>query len=279
MTEEHKTAVELAYSPSSKAPNYPEHIADYRRLSRPCIEAARVQKIPYGPGDDEWFLSNATDKSEKLFVFIHGGYWQFLSANESVFFVDGLKSADIDCVSINYSLAPGASMELIIAQCEQALLAIAKLYPRARWVLSGSSAGAHLSAMMLGHESVMSTLKSRLKAVVLCSGVFDLRPIVGTYINDALKLTLARALDVSPLYRPVLSDSVLYPRILLAVGEFETDAFKGQSLAYAQYLQQLGLSVDSIHIANRNHFDIVFDLDNPATVLGSYVRGQLSSSG
>ncbi len=278
MTEEQKTAVELAYSPSSLAPNYPQHIADYARLSRPCIEAARVQKIAYGPGADEWFFTNATQSSKSVLVFIHGGYWQFLSANDSVFFVDGLKSAGMDSVSINYSLAPVASLEQIIAQCEQALLAIAKLYPTALFVLAGSSAGAHLSAMMLSQATVMAALKSRLKAVVLCSGVFDLRPLVGTYINNALGLNLARALEVSPLYRPAVSESIYCPRLLVAVGQFETDAFKGQSRAYASYARQLGLSVDSIEVANRNHFDIVFDLDNPATVLGFYVQSQLISS-
>jgi arylformamidase len=270
MTEAHKTPIELAYSPSSVAPHYAEHIAQYEQLSLPVIKGKLVQPIAYGEGTDQWFWSNAQADSARIFIYIHGGYWQFLSANESLFFVEPMRRHGIASVSINYSLAPQATIKQMMQQCARAVAYLAQLYPKAQLVLAGSSAGAHLCSALLADQLLMERLAGRLMGVVLCSGVFDLRPLVPTYINDALGLTLATALDCSPLYLPV-SQLTRGVSILAAWAEQETAAFKGQSRQYGGYLQSLGVAVHLTEIAQRNHFNIVFDLSDPKTELGARV--------
>lgn len=56
----------------------------------------------------------------------------------------------------------------------------------------GHSAGAHLVAMLLFSgwlDQLDESMCCRLKGFVLISGVYDLTPLVSTYINDALKLS------------------------------------------------------------------------------------------
>ena len=92
--------------------------------------------------------------------------------------------------------------------------------------------------------------------LVLLSGIYDLRPLVGTYINDALRMDQLEAMTLSP----ALRDLAGFPPTLVAWGEHETDEFKRQSRHFAQVLGQAGASIRTIEAAGRNHFDIVHDL-------------------
>ncbi len=279
MSQLHKTPLEIAYSPSTLAPNYPLHLERYAASGAELIQAGFVQKIAYGSHPDEWFWSSAkTSHAKKIFVFVHGGYWQLLSASESLFLGPGMQPLQIESVSINYSLAPKANLPQMVDQCARALAALAGLYPEAQLVLSGSSAGAHLCAMLISDAVLMTRLGQRLVGVVLCSGVFDLRPLVSTYINEPLGLTVASALEVSPLFCQPQQAALQATRLLLAWGEHETAAFKGQSRQYCSYLQSRGARVQTQELPGKNHFDLVFDFDNPASVLGSFVGNQLTNA-
>jgi arylformamidase len=272
MSEQNKTPLELAYSPSSCAPLYEQHIVDYRVRGRGAISSGLLKKVAYGQHEDEWFWSGASAQSKRVFVFIHGGYWQFLSASDAVFFAQGLGEQGIDSVSVNYTLAPQADLKTIVDQCVRALQTLIYLYPNAQLVISGSSAGAHLTAMLFSRTELMASLNKQLSGVLLCSGVFDLRPLVNTYVNDALQLTTESALALSPLYLPVLS----HAPVCIVYGAQETDAFKGQSRHYKYYLDSLRLPSTLFEIKQRNHFDIVFDFDQPHCIVGQFISQSFS---
>jgi arylformamidase len=51
-------------------------------------------------------------------------------------------------------------------------------------------------------------------------------------------------------------------------GENETDQFKRQSRTFAQALQEAGTDCVEFECAARNHFDVILDLADPATLLG-----------
>src|SRR5215470_1466220 len=63
-------------------------------------------------------------------------------------------------------------------------------------VLSGWSAGGHLTAQCLGHP--------RVSAGLAVSGVFELGPIRDTYLNDKLQPTDAELAKLSPLRLPMI---------------------------------------------------------------------------
>ena len=84
-----------------------------------------------------------------------------------------------------YTLAPDASLTEIVAEINAALDWLAANGAahgiNGKVVLSGWSAGGHLTAQCLGHP--------RVSAGLAISGVFELGPIRDTYLNEKLRLT------------------------------------------------------------------------------------------
>jgi len=197
-----------------------------------------------------------------LLVFVHGGYWQALSAADSLFPAAELAAAGWSYAAVEYTVAPRGSIDGMVAECTQALRELATEHRR-RVVLVGHSAGAHLVAM----AALAQRPPMVVDAVVLLSGVFDLRPLVGTSINAPLGLDDERAMRLSPL----LMAAQPHPRVVVAWGENETSEFKRQSREYALHVRGYGSTVLQLECGRRNHFDIVFDLAEPASELGALV--------
>ncbi|CAF4695358.1 unnamed protein product, partial [Rotaria sp. Silwood2] len=83
---------------------------------------------------DLYFPSNVTEllpsidsiKPKAIFVYIHGGYWQFLSRNESAFMAQTMSDAQILTAVIGYPIAPHGTIDQIVTCVEQALVKILK---------------------------------------------------------------------------------------------------------------------------------------------------------
>jgi arylformamidase len=141
--------------------------------------------------------------------------------------------------------------------------------------LAGCSAGGHLAAMTaLTDWESQGLLTQPLRSVTLLSGVFDLRPIPLTYVNDAVGMSLEDALSNSPF---LLADGAQgnLPPTLIVWGDNETAEFKRQSRDYAQALTRKGVTVHAEEIMGRNHFDLIFDLGEPATRFGTLTLERL----
>ncbi|MCA8299241.1 alpha/beta hydrolase [Burkholderia sp. AU30198] len=261
-------SLDREYSPSSAAPNYRDAVAAYASKSAEVLDTLPGRRLSYGPSPDEYVIVFEPDMPgrRKMLVFIHGGYWQELSADESCFPAGELLERGIAYASINYTLAPDASIAHIAAQCGSALRTIAHEYPDTSFVLAGSSAGAHLAAMLATMDWAPADIR-RLSGYLLISGIYDLCPITHTYINAPLKLDLIQARAVSPAFLPVRH---VAPSVV-CWGEHETSEFKRQSAEHAERLAQHGVPVELFEVSNRNHFDILFDLSDPVTQLGKAV--------
>jgi len=266
---------EREYSPSSCIDDIVPFLRAYGERSRAAEARARVIKdLAWGPGADETLdFFPAARPDAPLLVFIHGGYWQELSKEESLFAGADCAAAGVAYAAINYTLAPAARLDQIVDQCRRALAWLAAEGGRlgfdpGRIHVAGSSAGAHLAAMMLTPRPVP------LAGLVLLSGVFDLAPLAGTYIDEPLRLTPADIAGLSPRY---LDPGAPLP-VLVAWGENETGEFKRQSRDYAAHLRAAGFAVAEDEIPAVNHFDIVFDLGDPATRLGGVVMDQIAGA-
>ena len=88
-------------------------------------------------------ITKQTSEQSATLVFIHGGYWQELSALDSMFGARAIGCLGINWAAINYGLAPTVSLDVIVQRCKLALMALAKRNSKTRFVLAGSSAGAH----------------------------------------------------------------------------------------------------------------------------------------
>lgn len=271
---------ERAYSPSSSIGG---DWSPYRRAYQDRSAAARReaaalggrwQRLDYGPLPSqgiELCLPPAAPTAVPLLVYIHGGYWQALSAQESLFAASGCIERGIAFAAVDYTLAPLATVAGIVAECRLALAALigqaaALGIDAARIVVAGSSAGAHLAAQCALPEARDHYPGGQgPAATVLVSGVYWLAPLVGTSINAALRLDEAAAVAVSPGHRQLAG----FPRSLLAWGEIEPLPFEQQSRAFAAALAVRGTPVGLMPVAGRNHFDVILDLADPATALGA----------
>jgi len=265
-------ADQLQYFPSSITANFRHIINEYRRLS--VVELERHDHLVhrrYGDDADEVVvLTGAVTKAAPVHIFIHGGYWQELSWRDAFFPAGGFSAAGVTFGALNYSLAPKLTLAAIVEQCRRAVADLAILSldvgGSGRISLSGSSAGAHLAAMLaMTRWSDFGLNHDPIAALVLVSGIYDLEPLVKTTINAPLQLTRAEARRLSPLRMSTSAP----PPCIVCWGEHETEAFKRQGCAYAHRLNHAGADVHRFEAPGRNHFDITFDLSDPATVLGA----------
>ncbi len=192
-----------------------------------------------------------------VLVFIHGGYWRSLSKAEFSWIAPAFVARDIKVAVVDYGLAPTYPMESIVSQN---LAAIAHVWLNAKSlgisrdaiVVSGHSAGGHLTAMMLAArwKSFDARLPiDLLKGGVAISGLYDMEPLRHTpYLNADLQLTLDRVAPLSPLYMTPGSDAPL----ITAVGGDESDEFKRHNreigIAWASVLRE------DVPLPGANHF-------------------------
>ena len=193
--------LEREYSPSSCVTNYLELVQSYTSESKEISKLLKFEKdLIYGISIDETLdLCLAKVDDSPLVIFIHGGYWQLLSKNDCLFPAKDFFDEGISYCSIDYTLAPHANIDEMIEQCIRAVQwlyqsAIKYGYDEKKFFLIGSSAGAHLAAMtMLTDWENYDLPADIIKGCTLLSGVYDIRPIVKTYINEPLNLDMQTA--------------------------------------------------------------------------------------
>jgi len=275
------------YSPSSCVDDINVFLDAYASASRKAKdraikEGSCLPDIAYGRNEDErldLFLPPTTDHAP-LHIYIHGGYWQALSKEDSLFAAPMFQQHGSFFAALNYSLAPNATLTQIVRQIR---LAISWLFEHAdnwgfdrdRITLSGSSAGAHLAIMMLLTEwSQYGLPNDAIKGVCAVSGIYDLEPIRLSYVNEPLGMSLKEAAANSPMGKKLRN----HCPIILAYGDNETNEFKRQTNEYRDFLLQFGATVTFSEIEDRNHFDVVMDLMDENSWLARQALKQIAGS-
>jgi arylformamidase len=262
---------EREYSPSSAiGGNYAPFIAEYvARSAAAHASVPATRDLRYGPGARatlDFFPAPPGAGRAGLLVYFHGGYWQELSTAASAFLAPAWHTAGYAHAVVGYTLAPAARLPEIVAECRAALTwlrahADALGFDPTNVVVAGSSAGAYLAAACASQSA------GTIRGIVPVSGIFDVAPLIGTSINDALGLdaSTAAALDL------LAADRAFCPAVV-AWGEIETSEFKRQSRAFATQLVEAGTACTTLEVPGRNHFDVVLELGDPATPLFAAAR-------
>ncbi|XP_027706018.1 kynurenine formamidase [Vombatus ursinus] len=265
-----KEDLEKQYSPSrwSHRLSAEEVIKAHVRVGTEATKEAQASKqnllgVAYGEGSGEkldiYFPAKITEELP-FFLFIHGGYWQEGSKDYSAFVVPPLTAAGVAVAVVAYDLAPKGNVDLMFSQVRRSALFIQKQYSFNRGIyLCGHSAGAHLASMVLLTDWAEHEVIPNIKGFFLVSGIYDLEPIVHTYVNDILQMTLEEAQRNSPMFcqKEAQSQVTSTCELIIAVGQHDSPEFHRQSLDYFQALRLHGWRVSFIEISNVDHFDII----------------------
>lgn len=254
---------EAEYNNRARVPENPAIIAGWSRDASAYREAHQgaLKVIPYGPGERNRIDLFGGDGAGPVVVFIHGGYWQALDGSYFSHLARGLNAHGIDVAVPSYDLCPTVSIAEIIAEMRAVSRELAGL--GRPLIVSGHSAGGHLAACMLATDwraFDASLPEGLVRAAYAISGLFDLRPLVHTSVNTALKLDDASAKAVSPLFWKSPSRD----RVLDAVvGGNESAEYLRQSRTIVDAWGAAGMATRFATIPDANHFTAIAPLADP----------------
>jgi arylformamidase len=267
---------ERRYNPRTTVPDRAE-IA-----SRWAAEGERVRAqsrcrldVPYGIDPMETMdLFLPEGKVKGLLMFIHGGYWRANDKRDFSFIAPAFTRAGVMVAMPNYSLCPAVTVDVIVRQMLQACAWLHRNgrhfeAPAGDLVVSGHSAGGHLTAMMLAAlwPVLASDLPARVvRAGISLSGLYDVRPLMAVQsINAEVRLDEAMALKVSPALMPPATDAPLHT----FVGGDENEGFHIQNRLIARAWP--GVHRRHPDVPGANHFTLLDHLANPLDRLNRQV--------
>ena len=258
--------LDLGFNNTIHVPETPTIVAEWDRLSAE-MRARHPQSLDlrYGPRERNRIDFLKANNGGPTLVFIHGGYWQTRAKETFAFCARGPMAHGINVALIGYTLAPDATLDQIVDEVRTGIDTLVNELPALgssadNMVVSGWSAGGHLSSMTLGHPHI--------KAGLLISGIYDLEPIRHSYLNAKLGLDEAMSRRNSPVLQPGGIDKPL----VVVAGSGELPLLRKQSADFAAHRAIHGLPVVYEEIPGANHFTMMDELASPSGRLTTLVR-------
>jgi arylformamidase len=242
-------------------------VADWEQRS-----AAMRQKhsshldLRYGPRERNRIDFLKAAEQAPTLLFIHGGYWQTRAKEVFTVFAEGPMAHGINVALIGYTLAPDATLDQIVAEIHQGIDYLVGQLPAlgadaSGIVVSGWSAGGHLTSMALSHPKV--------RAGMAISGIYDLEPIRHSYLNVKLRLDGPMSHRNSPMAQ---AEGAMKPLSLVAGGA-ELPLLRKQTADFAGHRARYGLPVTYEEIPGADHFTIMNEMRSPKGRITALVRG------
>ena len=243
------------YNNTEAVKNSVEYVAAMREESLVRrAESPALLDQPYGPLErNKVDFFPAADLSAPCLFFIHGGYWQRNSREGFSVLGDGVRPHGWSMAIPGYTLTPDATMTAIVEELRAALDWV-RTRVTGPVIVSGWSAGGHLTAMVLGHPAVHAGLA--------ISGVFELGPIRDTYLNEKARITEAEAETLSPLRHPVCPKPLTF-----VYGSAELPPLVADSRALHFKRSSAHAPGALIPGAGLNHFTILDSMRRPGGML------------
>ena len=193
--------------------------------------------LRYGPRERNRIDFLKAREGAPTLLFIHGGYWQTRAKEVFTVFAEGPMAHGINVALIGYTLAPDATLDQIVAEIHAGIDYLTAQLPALGAaddgiVVSGWSAGGHLTSMALAHPKV--------RGGMAISGIYDLEPIRHSYLNVKLKLDEAMSRRNSPMMQP---GGPLKPLSLVA-GSAELPLLRKQTADFVGSPRQIRIAGD-----------------------------------
>ena len=221
--------------------------------------------LRYGPRERNRIDFLKAREQAPTLLFIHGGYWQARAKEVFTVVAEGPVAHGINVALIGYTLAPDATLDEIVAEIHAGIDYIAAQLPALGAagdgiVVSGWSAGGHLTSMALSHPKV--------RGGMAISGIYDLEPIRHSYLDVKLKLDEAISRHNSPMMQAGGPPKPLS----LVVGSAELPLLRKQTADFAGHRARYGLPVTYEEIRSADHFTIMHEMMSPQGRITTLIR-------
>jgi arylformamidase len=226
--------------------------------------------LAYGPRPRNRIDYFSAGRGTPVLVFIHGGFWQMRSKDDFAFLAESFLGSGVSVAMVGYPLGPDATMDEIVADAHAAIRYLATELPKLggdpeRVVVSGWSSGGHLATMVLDEPL--------LRGGVSISGIFELEPLVKSYVNDKLHMDQAMARRNSPILQLPRSSK----RLDLFAGSAELPEMRRQTADYASARRAAGLPVQYAEIPDANHYTILHSMMDTDGTIHQAILAMLNS--
>jgi arylformamidase len=271
-----------AYDQSKYAPNLQQIVKRYESNSNAMrLRLGEPKRFNYGPTAIERLEVYSTKRpNAPIHIHIHGGAWRQRPATEYGFPAEMLMNAGAHYVVPDFISVDETNGDLM-AMVEHVRRAIAWTVRNAqsfggdaeRVYLSGFSSGAHLAgvALLTPWRADFDLPDNVIKGAVLCSGMYDLKPVRlsarSKYVRftDEIEERLSTQRHLARIITP----------LVLAHGTYETPEFQRQTRDFAAALKAASKPVQYFVNENYNHFEMMETFANPYGLLGRAVLDQM----
>ena len=256
------------YLTGQMRPHFPALMEAFQRDSDAIPPTAA--NVRYGPHPRQTFdFLQSQAPWRGTLAYFHAGYWQSRDKSLFRFIAPALMQHGLDMAMVGYPLCPDVTLPELVQATRAAIPAILAHAASAGrggagLVAAGHSAGGHIVAELALSDWAGA---SPIVGVAALSGVYDLEPLVGTPLNDKLRLNPATARAMSPLRR-VRSGM---PPALFAVGGLETAAFQRQNADMHAAWAAAGNPARCLVVDGADHFTLLRHLQRPGNLLAGIV--------
>jgi arylformamidase len=270
-----------AYDQLVYAPNRDQvHQRNVFNSNRVRERLGAPKRFSYGPTPIEALdLFTATTPNAPINVFIHGGAWRQREAKDYAFLAEMFVRAGAHFIALDFVGVENSKGDLL-PMADQVRRAAAWVYKNAksfggdpeRIFVSSQSSGAHLAGNVVTTEwSKYGVPATIMKGALLCSGMYDLKPVRLSKRSEYVAFTDQMEEELSSIRRLDL----LNCPVIVAYGTYETPEFQRQNREFAEAVKAAGKPATLLVGEGYNHFEMAEMIGNPLSLLGSAVLEQM----
>jgi arylformamidase len=267
--------LDAAYDQSKYAPN--QQVVQQRRTINSARARARIGeplRLAYGASEIEQLdVYRAKRANAPINVFVHGGAWRNGRSPDFAYLAEIFVNAGAHSVILDFINIDAAAGNLM-TMARQVRAAVAWVYKNAarfggdpnRLYVSGHSSGGHLGGVVAitDWRGDFGLPPDVVKGALLCSGMYDLRPVRLSARSNYVKFTDEIEQELSALRH---LDRLSCP-LTVGYGSCETPEFQRQARDFASALKAAGKPHQLLLGEGYNHFEMLETLANPYGLLG-----------
>jgi arylformamidase len=274
--------LDAAYDQSKYAANQAQ-IQERRLAASQRARAALGEplRLAYGASEIEQLdVYRTAHANAPVNVFIHGGAWRNGRSADFAYLAETFVQAGAHSVILDFTNIDDAGGNLM-TMAAQVRSAVAFVYKNAarfggdpgRLYVSGHSSGGHLAGTVVTADwrNDFGLPCDVVKGGLLCSGMFDLKPVRLSARSNYVKFTDEIEQELSALRH---LDRLACP-LIVGYGTCETPEFQRQARDFAAALKAAGKRVELLVGEGYNHFEILETLANPYGLLGRAALAQM----